>query len=624
MSTATTDETSVGTQKEAPLGGRFIGATANYIDERTSVSGLVKELGRKIFPDHWSFMLGEIALWSFVVVLLSGTFLTFFFQASMVPTHYTGAYLPMRGVEMSAALDSTLRISFDIRGGLLVRQIHHWAALVFIAGIGVHMLRVFFTGAFRKPRELNWFIGFVLFVLAMAEGFTGYSLPDDLLSGNGLRIIDGMIKGIPLIGTWISFLLFGGEFPGMQIVGRLYTLHILLLPAILVALLAAHLILMIVNKHTQFAGPGRTNDNVVGFPMLPVYASKMGGFFFIVFGVIVLIASLFTINPVWNYGPYDPSPVSAGTQPDWYIGFADGALRLVPPHLESVFWDRTWSWNILIPLTALIIFLALAALYPFIEAWVTGDKREHHIAQRPRNAATRTAIGAAGVTFYAVLWAAASSDIIATHFWVTMEGVIHTLQVMLFVGPVIAYFVAKRIAIALQKKDREIALHGYESGRIVRLPGGEYIEVHQPVDEYERWKLVDYETYEPLVVRPNSRGQIPWHQTIRASLSRWFFEDRLAPVTQSEIDAALAHQHHELDHIAESEDAEIQGMHERAGVPDAPHHPIQGERQSETAVRPTNVIVAERSAQPAADPGTSNTNVDPTDDVHPNPEKPSS
>lgn len=554
MSTATVTETD--TEKnpnEKPLGGRFVAGAANYIDERTSISGLVKELGRKIFPDHWSFMLGEIALWSFVAVLLSGTFLTFFFQASMVETHYYGAFLPLRGVEMSAALDSSLRISFDIRGGLLVRQIHHWAALVFVAGIGVHMLRVFFTGAFRKPRELNWVIGFILFILAMAEGFTGYSLPDDLLSGNGLRIIDGMVKGIPLVGTWISFLLFGGEFPGTEIVGRLYTLHILLLPAILVALLAVHLMLMIVNKHTQFAGPGRTNSNVVGYPMMPVYMSKMGGFFFITFGVIVLIASMFTINPIWNYGPYDPSPVSAGTQPDWYIGFADGALRLVPPHLESVFWGHTWSWNILLPLGIIGIFIVLVLIYPFIEAWVTGDKREHHIAQRPRNAATRTAIGAAGVTFYAVLWAAASSDIIATHFWLTMEGVIHTLQALLIVGPVLAYFVTKRICLALQKKDREIALHGYESGRIVRLPGGEYIEVHQPVDDYELVKLVDFETHEPLVVRPNDQGRIPWHENMRAAISRWFFEDRLAPVTQADIDEARAHQHHALEQADHAE-----------------------------------------------------------------------
>jgi len=539
LSTATLSKEDKDTK--APLGGRFVGAASNYIDERTSLSGFVKELGRKIFPDHWSFMRGEIALWSFVVVFLSGTFLTFFFQASMVETHYTGAYAPMRGIEMSAALESSLHISFDLRGGLLVRQIHHWAALVFIAGIGVHMLRVFFTGAFRKPRELNWVIGFVLFILAMAEGFTGYSLPDDLLSGNGLRIIDGMIKGLPLIGTWTSFLLFGGEFPGTDIVGRLYTLHILLLPMLVIALIVVHLMLMIVNKHTQFAGPGRTNDNVVGYPMMPVYMSKMGGYLFIVFGTIVLIATFFQINPIWNYGPYDPSPVSAGTQPDWYIGFADGALRLAPSNWDIVFLDHTWSFGIIAPVLVLGLFIVIVAIYPFLEAWVTGDKREHHIAQRPRNAATRTAIGVAGVVFYAVLWAAASSDLIATHFMLTMEGVIHTLQALLFLGPILAYFVTKRICIALQKKDREIVLHGFESGRIVRLPGGEFIEVHQPVDKYDRWKLIDVDTYEPLVVRPNAKGRIPWTENLRSAVSRWFFEDRLVPLTQADIDAVDGH-----------------------------------------------------------------------------------
>ena len=256
-----------------------------------------------------------------------------------------------------------------------------------------------------------------------------------------------------------------------------------------------------------------------------------------------------------------------------------------------MFLDHTWSFNILIPLTVIGIFIVLVLLYPFIEAWVTGDKREHHIAERPRNAATRTAIGAAGVTFYAVLWAAAASDIIATHFWLTMEGVIHTLQALLFVGPVIAYFVAKRLAIALQKKDREILLHGYESGRIVRLPGGEYIEVHQPVEEYDRFKLVDIGGYEPLVVRPNAKGRIPWHENLRAAISRWFFEDRLTPVSQAEFDGSLSHQHHELEHIAAEEDAEIQGAHERAGVPDAPHVPIDDGHNSEVPVRPSNIIV---------------------------------
>ena len=519
----------------------FTAAASNYIDERTSISSVVKEFGRKIFPDHWSFLLGEVALYSFIVILITGTFLTFFFQASQADVIYHGSWVPLKGIQMSAAMNSTLNISFDVRGGLLIRQIHHWAALLFVASIGLHMLRIFFTGAFRKPRELNWVIGFTLFILAMAEGFTGYSLPDDLLSGNGLRIIDGLIKGIPVIGTWTSFLLFGGEFPGTAIVGRLYTLHILLLPALVVAFIALHLVFVVVHKHTQYAGPGRTQQNVSGFPILPVYAAKAGGFFFIVFGVIALIASLFTINPIWLYGPYDPSPVSAGTQPDWYIGFADGMLRLIPPHWEFVWLNHTWSFNIIVPVLILVVFLVLVAIYPFVEAWVTGDKREHHILDRPRNQATRTAIGAAGVTFYAVMWAAASSDLVATHFKLTIEGVIHTLQVTLILGPIVAYFITKRICIALQKKDRSIALHGYESGRIVKLPGGEFIEVHEQLDEYERWRLVSYDTYQPMMLRPNSRGKITFSSRFRAGMSRWFFEDRLEPVTKGELEAGHGH-----------------------------------------------------------------------------------
>ncbi len=523
--------------------GGFIAGAANYLDERTTISVAVKEFGRKIFPDHWSFMLGEIALYSFVVILLSGTFLTFFFDPSMAHVEYEGSYLPLKGMGMSAAMASTLDISFDIRGGLLMRQVHHWAALLFVASIGLHMLRVFFTGAFRKPRELNWVVGFVLFILAMAEGFTGYSLPDDLLSGNGLRIIDGIMKGIPLVGTWVSFLFFGGEFPGTEIVGRLYSLHIMILPAMVILFIALHLALMVINKHTQWPGPGRTNGNVVGNPVLPVFAGKAGGFFFLIFGLIFLIASFFSINPVWNYGPYDPSPVSAGTQPDWYIGFADGMLRLIPPGWEVYWFNHTWSFAILTPLILIGIFIVLVVVYPFIEAWITGDKREHHLLDRPRNAPTRTAIGAAGVTFYAVMWAAASSDLMATHFHLAMEHVIHFLQVMLFLGPVIAYIATKRICLGLQKRDRSLALHGVESGRVLRLPHGEFVEVEVPLDKYDRWELVSYNQQAPIMLRPNADGKITAPMRLRAAMSRWFFEDRVEPVTKTEIEQAH-HGHH--------------------------------------------------------------------------------
>lgn len=536
----------------------FVGKAADYLDQRAGLAGLVKEFGRKVFPDHWSFMLGEVALYSFVALILSGTFLTLFFEPSMAEVEYHGSYAPMAGQEMSAAYASALHISFDVRGGLLMRQLHHWAALMFIAAAGLHMLRVFFTGAFRKPREINWIVGFTLFLLAMIAGFTGYSLPDDLLSGNGLRIVDGILKAVPIAGSWLSFLMFGGEFPGTVIISRLYMAHIMLIPALIIALIGLHLIMVVVHKHTQYPGPGRTDGNVVGYPLLPVYAGKAGGFFFIVFGVLVLISTFFTINPIWSYGPYDPSPVSAGTQPDWYIGPGDGALRLMPPHIESVLWGWTFSWNILIPMLVFLLVLVAAFLYPFIEAWVTGDKREHHVLDRPRNAPTRTAIGAALMTEYAVLWGAASSDLMATHFHADVFLITHLLQALVFVGPVVAYFVTKRICLGLQKKDREIVLHGVESGEVVRLPGGEYTEVHTPLDEYTRWRLVSFERIQPLN-EPHRQpdGRIRTRDRLRAALSRWFYEDRVSPVAPSEL---------EDTHSAQS----LGGTGGQGELPDAP------------------------------------------------------
>ena len=529
-----------------PKKNGFLAGTANYVDERVGVGGILKEFGRKIFPDHWSFMLGEVALYSFLVLLLSGTFLTFFFDPSMAETIYEGSYAPLKGAHMSVAYSSSLDISFEVRGGLLMRQVHHWSALLFVAAAGLHMLRVFFTGAFRKPRELNWVVGFVLFVLGMAAGFTGYSLPDDLLSGNGLRIIDGMMKGVPFVGTSISAGLFGGEFPGTAIVGRLYSLHIMLVPALILVFLALHLFMLVIHKHTHYSGPGKKDTNVVGYPLMPVYVAKAGGFFFIVFGAIMLIATFFTINPIWNYGGYDPSPVSAGTQPDWYIGWLDGALRLAPTGIEFMIGDYTVSTNILLPLVISLVFLAIVAVYPFIENWVTGDKREHHVLDRPRNAPTRTAIGAAGVMFYAVLWAGASTDLIATNFKMSLNQVLVSMQIALIVLPFVAFFVTKRICLALQRKDREIAIHGRESGRIVRLPHGEYIEVHEPLEPHDLYKLVDFKGYKPTLARPNAQGKITFSSRIRASLSKFYFEDRIAPATQTEIDEA-AHHNHEIE-----------------------------------------------------------------------------
>ncbi|WP_127128005.1 ubiquinol-cytochrome c reductase cytochrome b subunit [Georgenia sp. SYP-B2076] len=528
--------------------------TADYLDNRVGVAKAVKFISRKIFPDHWSFMLGEIALWSFVVILISGVFMTMFFDPSMGHTTYPEDALPvsMQGVPMSHAFASTLHMSFEVKGGLLMRQIHHWGALIFIGAAVVHMFRVFFTGAFRKPRELNWLVGFSLLVLALLAGFSGYSLPDDVLSGNGLRIADGVARSIPIIGSYASFGLFGGEFPGTQIIPRLFTVHILLIPALIIGLVTVHLMLMVVHKHTQYPGVGRTDKNVVGYPAFPVYAAKMGGYFAMTFGVLALMGATMSINAVWNYGPYDPSPVSAGAQPDWYMLFMEGALRLMPGW-EVVIGGYTLSLNVLIP--ALVIpgiLFGLLAVYPFIEAAATKDTREHHVLDRPRNVPTRTAIGVAILGEFLLLVAAGSNDLLATHFHLSINDITWTLRIGFFVLPVVLFMVTKRICLGLQRRDRELALHGHETGRVVQLDNGAFMEVHKPLSDHERWLLVAHEPNRVLEIEGATDGNgvdRPGYRkdAVRQKLSRFFYEDRVEPVTPAELVAAHAHTHGEVE-----------------------------------------------------------------------------
>jgi ubiquinol-cytochrome c reductase cytochrome b subunit len=449
------------------------------MDDRFSSANFLRRSFNKVFPDHWSFLLGEIALYTFIVLLLSGTYLTLFFDPSQSETIYNGSYAPLKGVEMSHAFASTLHISFDVRAGLVFRQIHHWAALLFVGSIIIHLMRVFFTGAFRKPRETNWLIGSILLILALVEGFAGYSLPDDLLSGTGLRIMYSVIESVPIVGTWLAMLIFGGEFPGDSIIPRLYVTHILLVPGILLALISAHLGIMWHQKHTQFAGPGRTEHNVVGHRMFPHFAAKSGGFFMLVFGMCAALGGLAQINGVWAYGPYDPSQVTAASQPDFYIGFLDGSTRLFMPwefrgagvSLSPLFWPTVVMPGLL--------FTALM-LYPWIEAKITGDRDFHNLLERPRDNPTRTGIGAMALAFYAVLMISGGNDVIATTFNISLNAMTWGGRFAGVVLPPVAFYITRRICYALQAKDRELEQHGVETGIIRQLPSGEFVEVTIP------------------------------------------------------------------------------------------------------------------------------------------------
>src|SRR6195952_3353094 len=315
----------------SPKLAEIVAGQGEAIDSRYHPSAAVRRQLNKVFPTHWSFLLGEIAMYSFIVLLLTGVYLTLFFDPSMNDVIYNGVYQPLRGVAMSKAYASTLDISSEGGGGLFVRQVHHWAALMFSASIMVHLARIFFTGAFRRPREANWVIGSLLLILSMFEGYFGYSLPDDLLSGIGLRAaLSSITLGMPVIGTWLHWALFGGDFPGTILIPRLYALHILLLPGIILALIGAHLALVWFQKHTQFPGPGRTEHNVVGVRVMPVFAVKSGAFFAAIVGVLGIMGGLLQINPIWNLGPYKPSQVSAGSQPDFYMMWTEGLARIWP------------------------------------------------------------------------------------------------------------------------------------------------------------------------------------------------------------------------------------------------------------------------------------------------------
>jgi ubiquinol-cytochrome c reductase cytochrome b subunit len=450
-------------------------------DDTLGSANFLKRSMDKVFPDHWSFMLGEIALYSFVILLLTGVYLTLFFHADQRPVIYNGSYAPLRGVPMTDAYASTLHISFDVRGGLLMRQIHHWAALIFTTSIVVHMFRVFFTGAFRKPRTINWHIGVILMILAILEGFAGYSLPDDLLSGTGLRIAYSVAESIPVVGTYVCYFLFGGNYPGQDIISRLFIIHVLLVPGILLALIGAHMMILWHQKHTDFPGPGKTENNVIGSKFYPTFFLKTNGFFFMVFGVITALSAFATINPVWLYGPYNPGQVSAGSQPDWYILFLEGSLRMIP-NWESHIWHHTISWNILIPGVILPgLMFNLLALYPNIEAWATKDKGYHNLLDRPRDVPVRTALGVMSLTFYMILVIAGSNDILANTFHWSLQAVTWVLRVLLIVAPPIAFKLTKRFCLGLQHHDEALLHHGVETGVIRRLPHGEYIEVEAPL-----------------------------------------------------------------------------------------------------------------------------------------------
>jgi ubiquinol-cytochrome c reductase cytochrome b subunit len=443
-----------------------------YLDHRSDTAPLIRKALRYVFPDHWSFLLGEVALYCFLLLVVTGVYLTFFFDPSSAPITYHGPYAPLDGATMSHAYASVLHISFSVKAGLLIRQTHHWAANVFVAAIVLHVLRVFFTGAYRKPRGLTYLIGIAMLGLVLLEGYIGYSMVDDLLSGMGLAIGYSVALSVPVSGAALANLLWDGSFPGTAAFwSRLYIGHVLILPALIGGLLAAHLALVASRHHTQFKDSARASESrVIGVPTFPGQAPRSLALMLAVFGVLFVLGGLVQINPVWLWGPYHVGDGTNGAQPDWYLGWLIGALRLVPSFdltignytlVPNPFWG-----GVLFPL-AVFGFLAL---WPSAERFVTADHGYHNLIQRPRENPWRTAIGAAVVTWVFLIFMAGSADRVDVWLGISYTAQIWVYRVAIWVVPVLVGFAAKRTCEELVAGDRArgVRLDAERAARVAR------------------------------------------------------------------------------------------------------------------------------------------------------------
>jgi ubiquinol-cytochrome c reductase cytochrome b subunit len=433
-----------------------IGRAVRFLDSRSGIAPMLKKTLRYVFPDHWSFLLGEVALYSFVVLVATGIYLTFFFEPSLAKTTYDGAYAPLRGLEMSHAYRSAVDISLEVKAGLLIRQTHHWAADVFVAAIVLHLMRIFFTGAFRKPRELTYLVGVVMLFTALLEGYLGYSMVDDLLSGMGLAIGYSVAASVPVIGGNLGLLIWGAPFPGApSFESRMYIMHVLVLPVLIGTLITVHLLLVASRHHTQFRKkPQQTEKTLLGMPAFPAYAPRSLALMAGTAGVLFLLGGLVQTNPIWLWGPYHLADGTNGAQPDWYLGWLIGALRLVPS-FDLTIGDYTLVPNpfwggALFP----VLVLLLMVFWPALERRVTGDWSAHNVLDRPREMPTRTAFGLAFFSWVFLIFFAGAADRTYLFLGWSYEAQIWVYRVLAFILPVVVFLITRKVCRDLLASER--------------------------------------------------------------------------------------------------------------------------------------------------------------------------
>jgi ubiquinol-cytochrome c reductase cytochrome b subunit len=428
------------------------------LDERVGLAHPARKTLNKVFPSHWSFLLGELALISFAILVLTGIFLTAFYRPSVDTVVYAGASELYRGRELPGAFASILTLTHDVPGGQLVRRVHRATAQVFIGIAIIHMLRVVLTGAFRKPREVNYHIGWAMLVLAVVSGWSGHNLVYDTLAGTSLRVYYSFVLATPYVGEWLAQTIFAGEFPTGGLLPRLYSLHILLLPVAIGGLMAAHLALIARQTHTAYRHPAvDVEKTVVGEPLWPSQFAKTTTLALMLAGVLSLAAALVPWSEVDLHGPYLVARASNASQPDWFLFWVEGAIRIYPGvdiEVLGTIISGAFISGVVLP----FLFILVMAGYPWLERHVVGDDgRHHHTAQGGLEVPFRAGFVSAFLSFWLLLSVAATNDVIARVFAVPVEGVVWFFRIAVFVVPPV-------VGVA-------VAAHGrHRSQRLVQLP----------------------------------------------------------------------------------------------------------------------------------------------------------
>lgn len=446
-------------------------SVVRWFDDRLGIAAFYRKYGRKVFPVHSTFFFGEMAMFSFVILVLTGIYLGLIYVPSNADVELNGQTVPQAY--------ASVQLIESIPVADLFRNVHHWAAHVMVASIFLHALRIYFTGTYRKPREVNWAVGIVLLGLTLMAGFVGYSLPYDSYAVTATGIGYSIARSIPWVGGVAAELFFGGAFPTLGSVPRLYTIHVFVVPALIALVMSVHLLIVVKQKHTQpgYARKLSEPGKVLGVPLWPYQAILAGQLLLLMFGALFLLSAVVPPHPLKDFGP--PGPTTPEVKPDWYLLWIYGFLKIVPSWTEFHLLGTTFSPNFYGGLLFPTLVFGLMTFAPWIDRTNRWAIRRFEYLEPPRQTPVRLSLGIAVLGFIGTLFLAAFYDQLGMTLWEIWAVIV---LVPIAVGGAV-YLWSRRWAQVMRFEPREELPIDGEDRRIVPAGAGRVAAVMPEVGD---------------------------------------------------------------------------------------------------------------------------------------------